>query len=370
MTLSAGIWLLLEAAVGGIFADRLRGWAVPPAALEGGAVVMPGHPFLIYEYRPGTHEERGVTVRINRLGLRGPEVQVPKPRGRTRLMVTGDSSVFGFGVEEKEVFVGVAAQQLGVEPVNAALPGYSTWQTLHLLELRALATQPDLVVICNLWSDNTFDRFVDREILATLARYEDGWRGRVHQVFSYSAIFRLAELELRTAKNAELARGVTWRQDPNAEGRLGVRRVEINEYAANLRKISNRVTENGAEVAFLLLPNRVDIDGGDAPRTWDPYRDVLRAIAQETGAVLVDGPSLFDNSQLSAENLFIDEMHPSAEGHRILGEGLASALAARGWPTKSAQVAPGTPAPEHWTDPHLPTTPKAGGYPEIGPQGQ
>ena len=113
-TLSAGLWLLLEAAVGSIFADRLRGWAVPPAALEGGAVVMPGHPYLIYEYRPGTHEERGVTVRINRLGLRGPELELPKPAGRIRMMVTGDSSVFGFGVEEQDVFAGVAAQRPGV----------------------------------------------------------------------------------------------------------------------------------------------------------------------------------------------------------------------------------------------------------------
>ncbi len=83
------------------------------------------------------------TVRSNRLGFRGPEIE-PRPDGLVRYAVLGDSYGFGWGVEEEETYAarleellradsGAAAGR-AVEVVNAALPGFGTFQRLRALE--------------------------------------------------------------------------------------------------------------------------------------------------------------------------------------------------------------------------------------------
>ena len=343
---SAGLWLGLEAAVTVGFAEALRAYDSPPRATDPDLVVMPGHPYLIYEYRPGRHEERGVTIDINDFGLRGAELARPKPPGERRLMVTGDSSVFGFGVPEGQTLVDAAAAALGVRSVSAGLPGYSTLQTQNLLSLRAWATEPDLVVIGNLWSDNTFDRFVDKEVIATLRAWDRGPTGALWRLMQRSAVFRFADWTLRVAPKAEQVRTVTWTRDRAPEGRMGRRRVEINDYQANLYQIAEAAIQRGAGVAFLMLPNREDLGGGptDRPPAWAPYRAVLREAAAAYGAPLIDGPALFSADGRGADALFIDEMHPTAAGQAVLGAGVAEALRGAGWPQRPLDLRrPGAP---------------------------
>jgi lysophospholipase L1-like esterase len=73
----------------------------------------------------------GVTVEINSLGLRGPELRDPKPPGVLRLLFAGDSVTYGGGrVPEAQLFVRVveslAAQDgLRVESVNLSASGWS-----------------------------------------------------------------------------------------------------------------------------------------------------------------------------------------------------------------------------------------------------
>lgn len=319
---------------------------------------MPGHPYLIYEYRPGRHEERGVTIQINSLGLRGPELPTPKPQAERRLLVTGDSSIFGFGVPEGSTLAEVAAERLGARPVNAGLPGYSTLQTKNLLSLRAWAAAPDLVVIGNLWSDNTFDRFVDKEVIASLRAWDRGPTGALWRLLQRSAVFRLADWALRVAPKAERVRTVTWTADRAPSGRMGRRRVEINDYQANLYAIADAAIARGAGVAFLMLPNRDDLAPAPEarPPAWAPYRAVLREAAAAYAAPLIDGPALFAADGRGPEALFIDEMHPTIAGHAILGEGLAEGLAAVGWPGR-ALAHPRPPAPPARADPYVTEAP-------------
>jgi hypothetical protein len=129
-------------------------------------MMMP-HPSRIWALQPGAFTLEGVAVRIGADGLREPAADGPADGGL--ILTVGDSSIFGFGVADDQVFSSVAAKALGegVEPVVGATPGYSTFETLNLLHMRALSTEPDLLVICNLWSDNNFDHFRDADLLHT-----------------------------------------------------------------------------------------------------------------------------------------------------------------------------------------------------------
>jgi len=358
-TVSLGMWLGLEGVVTVLYAPELQAWESPPPSPRKGVSVMQGHPYLIYEYLPGTHHDGGVNLHINSLGLRGPELESPKPAGVRRFITTGDSSVFGFGVRDEEVFSSVAADALGdsVEAVVGATPGYSSYQSINLLRLRGLSTEPDLFVIGNLWSDNNFDAFVDKETIATLTGFEESASSKAKKVMSNSAIYRVADWKLRVRPQLDKVRVVDWQQSSEDRGQIGLRRVAIDDYAANLDNLVEMAKARDADVVFLLLSNNEDLgpQGPDnAPKAWTPYRDVMRETAKRHGAPVLDVPELFRASGLSKEDLFLDKMHPTARGHRMIGEALAELLSERGWHEGASLWEEGTGEPRpSYTDPFL-----------------
>ena len=99
--------------------------------------------------------EFDVTIRTNRYGLRGPDPVIPKPAGVTRLLVMGDSFIFGFPVKDDETFAhlleqGLRQQGYPVEVVNGGVSGYAP--TLHYVSLRDqfMAFEPNAAI---LWLD-------------------------------------------------------------------------------------------------------------------------------------------------------------------------------------------------------------------------
>lgn len=136
-------------------------WWMQPGWFGGGAV-GPGAGFApagtvgvlldpSTHWRHATHNfEVGVTT--NALGLRGPEVIVPKPADHYRVLALGDSFTFGWGVEYHDAWHARVAEELQatdgrpMEVVVAGIPGWSPLQQFVFLEQRGLDLQPDLVI--------------------------------------------------------------------------------------------------------------------------------------------------------------------------------------------------------------------------------
>jgi hypothetical protein len=253
-------------------------WSDAPKAQDW-APTMRGNPFLLWEYAPGQRTESDTDVNINSLGLRGPEPTIPKPDGIRRLLSTGDSTIYGFKVRDGSVFIDIAAEKLGpdVEGWNAAIPGYSSYQSLNMLEMRALKLEPDVIVIGNIWSDNNFDTFVDKELLEVYSLFQSGTVNHLWGILEKSAIFRVLDYRLRLNQDRDLterekrsrARKVGWTvggQDQNS----GKRRVAANDYATNLNSL-------------------IDL----APKTLKPFssRSHIPLISLMTGKRPPPGPS-------------------------------------------------------------------------------
>jgi hypothetical protein len=91
-------------------------------------------------------------VRINRLGLRGGEIE-PKSPGLTRVLVFGDSYVFGVGVDEEHLLTTHLRRRLeahfpsGVDVVNMGVSGYSTDQEYILWKELGAGLGPDFVIL-------------------------------------------------------------------------------------------------------------------------------------------------------------------------------------------------------------------------------
>ena len=123
------------------------------------AYSLPADPLLLFRMPAGVSVMKGVDVRINSLGWRGPEPSEVKPAGVHRVMFFGDSTVFGDGVEEELGFPNVTRRMLTdqldrkVEVVNAAVPGYSSTQCRILFEDHAGRLLTGAVALAPLWSD-------------------------------------------------------------------------------------------------------------------------------------------------------------------------------------------------------------------------
>jgi hypothetical protein len=117
-------------------------------------------PVLGWTLRPGleawyTGEGRGL-VKVNRAGMRDRDHPVEKPGNVYRIAVLGDSYAEARQVAAEEAFWAVLPKELErcrfadgkkVEVLNFGISGYGTAQELAVLESRALAYQPDLVLL-------------------------------------------------------------------------------------------------------------------------------------------------------------------------------------------------------------------------------
>jgi lysophospholipase L1-like esterase len=115
---------------------------------------------LGYVLKPGaTNIHKGAefeaSYHINHLGYRGKAYGKERTPGKFRILLIGDSSGFGWGVQDREPFSVLLEERLtDVEVVNLSVSGYGTDQEYLRLKKDGMAYQPDLVIIQV--SDNDF----------------------------------------------------------------------------------------------------------------------------------------------------------------------------------------------------------------------
>lgn len=134
-----------------------------------GLVRASRHPDLVYELKPelnGTFQ--GGLVQTSSQGLRDREYATRKPAGTVRLVGLGDSVMFGWGVDQHETYLEVLERRLNEESaggrrfevLNFAVPGYNTAMEVAAFEHKALAFDPDVVILQFLNNDLRLPHFM------------------------------------------------------------------------------------------------------------------------------------------------------------------------------------------------------------------
>ena len=97
---------------------------------------------------------QGVKVTINSFGFRGPEVEKDKNPETVRVLVMGDSVVFGQGVYEEFTLSAQLQNKLsnkmpetGWEVINAGVRGYNIKDYRAIIRPRIMAVEPDVLVL-------------------------------------------------------------------------------------------------------------------------------------------------------------------------------------------------------------------------------
>ena len=117
---------------------------------------------LRYEFPAGEADTigNGPTVRINDVGLRGPDVETPKTR--TRILCVGDSCTFGYGpdVTDDKTYPALLGQRLNqrhphtFEVVNGGMLNYGVLDCMNYFLYKGVELGPDYVVIMCGWNDS------------------------------------------------------------------------------------------------------------------------------------------------------------------------------------------------------------------------
>jgi lysophospholipase L1-like esterase len=311
----AGVFLLAEGALrlGGV------GRPVRPRLLLRAMDVDIEFPFmqpdavLFWSPRPGwSGEFLGQPVTINRLGLRGPAPSAGRGRAR-RLACFGDSITFGYGVGDADTYAHHAGALLaarGVEAVNAGVTGYTSHQALGLLRRIAPTLGIDVATFCIGWNDGTRRIVDDREFARRLrlAMAVEGWADRLY-------LFRLMKKAyLRTAVPEDVAQ-------------LRKPRVGLDAYRENLEAIVEECRRRGIRPVFIALPAR---RRPGEPRGQTPYLQAMTEVAARLRVpVLGVGPLGIETAPESNEEHFIDALHFSPSGHRIMAGEIARQLVER-----------------------------------------
>lgn len=299
-------------------------WIAPHRPLTDGGThsaetAMRASDVLGWEAVPGPSRAFNVPggTRIGAEGTRNPPA-VQKSANGLRLLTLGDSTIYGVMIRDGEVFSDVAASTLSrtlrrpVDALNGGIPGYSSEQARRLYQGRLRSYQPDVVVIATLWSDSQLGPMPD------VMMYPE--RGAaLRRVLQRSAMVRLLGGLLA---GWVPGRDVAWKLSAEP----GVRRVPASAYRDNLRELASIAKADGARPVFLMLPCDRDIRRQELEPPRPEYRAIMQSVATETDSLLVDGVTPFVSDQRGMA-LMLDDVHPSAAGHRILGETLASALA-------------------------------------------
>ena len=297
-----------------------------------GAVVMGGHPTRLWGMNTGNRRVGTVAAFINDKGLRGVLPEVPRPEGRERAMLVGDSTFFGHGIEDEETIIEQTVARLrtdgiDIDAVNGGIPGYSTEQTRMLLDEDGWDLEPSLLLIGNLWSDNNFDHFRDADLLRTRQMW-------MQNPLSRSSLYLVLASLIDRVTGSPHARIVTWTRTSELPD-TGIRRVPLQRYAQNLDTMIRAAAERGIDAVLVAPVNRQMAEGqvaGDV--AWQPYFDAQKAVAAHHGVPVIDlAPTLIEAAKAhNGADLYLDEMHPTPLGAGYFADALATGLRDADWP--------------------------------------
>lgn len=313
---SGRLLLLVGALLLGLVAAELllraTGRYAPPAPQP---LQLPGQPasaepfsrpddLLIFSGMPNARTWPGYTIDDH--GYRTPPFTDEKPPGTFRVVVTGDSTTFGFGLAEDEhwpallrrALTGLFEGERAVEVINAGTVGYSTFQNRHQIERDLLPLDPDLVVMlfCGPNDARPVEGPTDAELSAAM-RSTGSRLGRLH----------LARALGLGGRDEVKPRLIAEDDSPTARPRVSLDEVEQN-IAAMADLLGDRFV-----LGFFL------------PKQDFPRRDVIDAMAARAdrpAAVrhirIVD--PMPEIEELLPFPVYWDDVHPSPTGHVIIAK--------------------------------------------------
>jgi hypothetical protein len=302
----------------------------------------------------------------NRQGLRlDYDVEIPKPPGKDRVVLVGDSFTFGYGVEQNETFATRWQERIDprrerIELVNAGFASGFTLDT-HYVFLRevGIALSPDRTVVGICLSNDLDDlgktkwRISDGTLASVtkLADFVPPWLSEMVPLWmkksgllNFARSGLLQQLRTRNASAGpppNLTSVCTLEEEPYRAPPRPAQAVSplavVDEAAANwppaerarwvARAWSAHAREKGYRLTFLFIPDRQEVQGMATEATIRRMLGVRKAFTDAAAAAGIEvlDPTLDMRARWCAtrQPLYFDiDGHWNANGHRFIAEWL------------------------------------------------
>ena len=254
--------------------------------------------------------DRDFTITTNALGLRGGPIT---PKGtRRRILAIGDSTTFGWGIDDGETWPAQLETILNGgsdggawQVINAGVNAYSSYQGLRYLEERGFDLEPDIVV-ASFWFNDGMPWWGMSDAEAFRRLGIERWDGFFRHSRLYVAL-KLVALRIHPPQKLDKTK-----QRP---------RLSPAEFEHTLAQMNRTCTSKNIPLVYLLWPLADQVEQKAAPDA--AYQDIIAKVAQQTGMPLVNPLDAF---AAAAPPLYVDRIHGNGAACRIAAELLAEKI--------------------------------------------
>ena len=329
----------------------------PPNPLRDPQILYQSDPDVGFIHVPNQHGwlDDGF-ANINALGLRGPMPEMPKPAGSIRILAIGDSTTFGWGVNDNETYV-VQLEKLlhaaypgdRVSVVNGGVGAYDLKHDARLLKHFAPRLQPDLVLVGLYWNDLPYEsappdgpapttRPASTEAAPAPAAapaapskpfHIANQPSRLNQLLRRSRmLYILRQAWLRAVAPTDAATNLVRWEMAVLEGHhspaidAGWKDIE-----GTLEEIRAMGQAGGYSVAVVIMPIRAQVEQS-YPHA--EYQTRVRAVAEALGLSVIDPlPKFLQQSDHASLFIPYDRIHFTARGNAQVAQAVFDALQSR-----------------------------------------
>ena len=185
-------------------------------------------------------------VQSNSLGFRGPDLEAKKAADTYRVLIFGDSSSFGWGVDQADTFYSIMSEKLSkqfpgkkFEIANFAIPGDSS-EYGKLIAGKYIPKYESDLVILGFGANDAKKTYIKHKIQVEKFK-SNSLLQNIKYYASYSAIFRTLQAALK----------------PKAAGKMEnlakQSAVSQKEYADNLNEMAELARSKNSQVLLLNL---------------------------------------------------------------------------------------------------------------------
>ena len=265
-------------------------------------------------------------VTIDSLGFRGAEFTRAKPVNQLRVVMLGDSYVYGDFVDDNQTFPAQLEQRLGQAcgdalVINAGLGGTTIVDQAQVLE-RTLPLAPDVVVlvyvvddIANLAASKTlWEQFAENRLKKS--RFP---LSIVYPVLHSTALWNLA-LKVRAAGRLRAGETSLY-QDYSRDSAATTNRLR-NRYGEALLAVRDTLEARGVRLVFVMYPSFAELRDGSANLAW------LEGFARSNKIEALNFTAALRASQLPNTTLYRlpEDGHPGPTGYAIAADTLGKRM--------------------------------------------
>ncbi len=267
-----------------------------------------------------------------------PEITLAKPKGTIRIMFLGGSATAGTGKDltDPETWPWQTVEMVRkrvhsrVDFINAAVPGYSLFESFGRLWSRIRYFEPDIVVVCHGWNEMYYFEKAD-DILSWRTLPDGSWSHlTTAKPFATYSPHRIDPLirwsQALTRIRMRYSRPLGWEVGPLTSEPLksDYNHSGLSIYRTNLKLLREACAVMGmklfvAKQPTLIVPNlppeerkrcRYERHGFDHDAHVDAFREIYDVMDQE-----FPGSSVIDLTPISGRpECFFDHIHPTPTG--------------------------------------------------------